>query len=121
MPASIIVLSCVAALVLLAAGLQKVLLKRSVTVPMRRPVVGDGLTRLIGFLELAGAGGLVAGIWLRPLAWAAAIGLIVLLLGATAYHLRAGDYRDRRHRASAAMPIVLLVMVGSIAVLMSVS
>lgn len=116
----IIVLSAIAALVLLAAGAQKILLRRSVTVPMRRLGAGDGLTRLIGFLELAGASGLVAGNWLRPLAWAAVIGLMALLLGAIAYHLRAGDYRDGQHRTSAAAPVVLLAVVGSIAVLMSI-
>ena len=47
--------------------------------------------RLIGVLELAGALGVILALVLRPLGVAAAVGLVVLTLGAIATHRRAGD------------------------------
>ncbi len=47
--------------------------------------------RGIGALELAGALGLLVGIAVVPLRWAAGIGLLLLLAGAVATHLRNGD------------------------------
>ncbi|MBB4929676.1 putative membrane protein YphA (DoxX/SURF4 family) [Lipingzhangella halophila] len=79
---SLATLSVLVALVFLLAGTQKILLRRAVTVPMRRLGAGAPLTRLIGTLEIAGALGLVAGIWFTPIALAAATGLPLLLIGA---------------------------------------
>ncbi|MGI5215810.1 DoxX family protein [Plantactinospora sp. CA-290183] len=42
-------------------------------------------------LEIAGAVGLVAGIWLAPLGIAAATGVVLYFVGAVLAHLRAGD------------------------------
>lgn len=47
--------------------------------------------RLIGSLELAGVAGLVAGLAVPALAVAAAVGLLLMMLGAVITHLRAGD------------------------------
>jgi hypothetical protein len=47
--------------------------------------------RIVGALELAGAAGLVAGLFWRPLGVAAAFALVLLLIGAVVSHLRAGD------------------------------
>jgi hypothetical protein len=41
--------------------------------------------------ELAGAAGLVAGVWMPPLGIAAAVGLTLYFIGATVSHLRVGD------------------------------
>lgn len=45
----------------------------------------------IGALELAGAAGLVIGLWFAPLGIAAAAGLVLLMAGAVAFHIRAKD------------------------------
>ncbi|WP_345155048.1 DoxX family protein, partial [Nonomuraea rubra] len=45
--------------------------------------------------------GLAAGLWLKPLAVAAAAGLTLLLIGAVGFHLRARDFAHRRHRSHA--------------------
>jgi hypothetical protein len=45
--------------------------------------------RVIGLLELAAAVGVLAGLAWRPLGVAAALGLVILLLGACVAHLRA--------------------------------
>ena len=47
--------------------------------------------RLIGALELAGVAGVLIGLLWSPIGIAAAIGLILLSLGAVAFHLRASD------------------------------
>ncbi|AKU18132.1 DoxX family protein [Luteipulveratus mongoliensis] len=55
-----------------------------VEVPVRlRPVLAA--------LEIAGAIGLVAGLWLAPLGIAAAIGLVLYFVGAVGAHLRKSD------------------------------
>jgi DoxX-like family len=47
--------------------------------------------RRIGALELTGAVGLLAGMAVPALQTAASVGLLLLLVGAVAAHLRAGD------------------------------
>jgi hypothetical protein len=47
--------------------------------------------RGIGALELAGVAGVLIGLLWSPIGIAAAIGLILLSLGAVAFHLRASD------------------------------
>jgi hypothetical protein len=46
---------------------------------------------IIGSLELAAAGGLLAGLAVAPLGIAAAAGLVLMMTGATASHARVGD------------------------------
>lgn len=47
--------------------------------------------RLIGALELAGVAGVLVGLAWSPIGIAAAIGLVLLSIGAVAFHLRAAD------------------------------
>ncbi|MET8003614.1 DoxX family protein [Nonomuraea glycinis] len=107
------VLSALVALVFLLAGAQKVLLRRSVAANLLRLGVGPAPTRLIGALEIAGALGLVAGLWFKPLAVAAAAGLTLLLIGAVGYHLRARDFAHRRHRSHAVAPVALAMVTAT--------
>jgi uncharacterized membrane protein YphA (DoxX/SURF4 family) len=60
-------------------------------------------------LEIAGAAGILIGLWLEPLGIAAAIGLVAYFLGALIGHLRVGDTKG------AAAPVVPLAL--SVAVL----
>ncbi|ABL81692.1 MULTISPECIES: DoxX family protein [unclassified Nocardioides] len=75
---------------------------KTVGVPMRYIPV-------LAALEVAGAIGIVAGLWLEPLGIAAAAGLTAYFLGAMGGHLRVGDTKGL------AMPLVPLVL--SVAVL----
>jgi hypothetical protein len=53
-------------------------------------------SRMYPFLaacEIAGALGLVAGIWIKPLGVAAAIGVVLYLLGAAGAHVRKSDFK----------------------------
>jgi hypothetical protein len=62
----------------------------------------DGLTGLgvplgmfpfLAACEIAGAAGLVIGIWWGPLGIAAAVGLVLYFVGAVGTHLRKSDYK----------------------------
>jgi uncharacterized membrane protein YphA (DoxX/SURF4 family) len=112
------VLSVVAALVFLLAGGQKVLMWPRVATNLRRLGVGPALTRVIGISEIAGAVGLIAGIWMAPVGIAAAAGLICLLIGAVVYHGRAGDFSNRERRTEALAPGALLIVAGTIGALL---
>jgi hypothetical protein len=68
----------------------------------RVPQLVDGLTGLgvplglfpfLAACEIAGAGGLVIGLWYTPLGIAAAIGLVLYFVGAVGAHLRGRDFK----------------------------
>ncbi|MFD7970219.1 DoxX family protein [Streptomyces clavifer] len=60
------------------------------------------MTFLIG-AQIAGAAGVIAGLWWGPVGIAAAIGLTLYFAGAAAFHLRVGDRQG-------ALPAVVLTM-----------
>jgi uncharacterized membrane protein YphA (DoxX/SURF4 family) len=66
-------------------------------------------------LEIAGAAGILIGLWLEPLGIAAAIGLVAYFLGALIGHLRVGDTKG------AAAPVVPLLLSIAVLVLRLVS
>ena len=68
--------------------------------------------RLIGVAELAAAVGLLVGLRLRPLGVAAAVGMVLLLVGALITHIRAGDTAKEQAPAGAG----LLVSIAYLAV-----
>jgi uncharacterized membrane protein YphA (DoxX/SURF4 family) len=66
---------------------------------------------LLAACEFAGAVGLLAGIFLAPIGIAAAAGVGLYFLGATAFHLQAGD------RNGVSMPLSLLFIAAAALVL----
>ncbi|UAK32021.1 DoxX family protein [Nocardia asteroides] len=50
----------------------------------------------LGVAQLAGAGGLLIGVWWGPLGVAAAICLTLYFIGAVATHVRVGDIKAPR-------------------------
>ncbi|MET7455513.1 DoxX family protein [Streptomyces sp. NPDC005574] len=110
------VLSVLLAAVGLAAGLPKALLKGSVPDRLRGPGgLSAGLVRFIGLAELVAAAGLLTGLFVQPVGVAAAAGFGLLLVGAVAFHARAGDYADPRTRGGAMAPGVLAVVAAATA------
>ncbi|GGM71580.1 hypothetical protein GCM10012275_47550 [Longimycelium tulufanense] len=100
-----IVLSILLALAFLAIGGPKALALESAT---RRTVemgLDTRMMRLTGILEVAAVVGLVAGLWVRWLGLAAAVGLVLLMLGALVFHARRGD--PAKQMAPAAVFLVL--------------
>lgn len=68
--------------------------------------------RLIGVAELAAAVGVLAGLRVRPLGVAAAVGMVLLLIGALVTHSRAGDVAKEQAPAG----VALLVSIAYVAV-----
>ncbi len=78
----------------------------TVGVPLRHLPVLAGLD--IAGLEIAGAAGILIGLWLEPLGIAAAIGLVAYFVGAVIGHLRV---RDTKGVAAPVLPLLLAVTV----------
>src|SRR3954452_3540834 len=70
--------------------------------------VPAGYFPVLAALEIAGAVGIVAGLWVAPLGIAAAIGLVAYFVGAVAGHLRV---RDMKNLAMPLPPLVLAIAV----------
>ncbi len=62
-------------------------------------------------LEIAGAAGAVAGLWLAPLGIAAGVGVVLYFVGAIAAHVRVGDVKG------VANPLVMLALAVVVLVL----
>lgn len=63
---------------------------------------------VLAALEIAGAFGIVAGLWIEPLGIAAAAGLTAYFIGAVIGHLRV---RDTKHLAMPLVPLALSIAV----------
>lgn len=55
--------------------------------------VPPGSLPFLAACEIAGAAGLVIGIWYAPLGIAAAVGLVLYFVGAVVVHLRKSDFK----------------------------
>jgi len=86
-----LVLSALLAIAFIGAGVSKVMkVPAMVTAAETHGFTADGY-RNIGLLEVAGAAGLLIGLWWAPLGIAAALGLTLLMAGAVIVHVRAKD------------------------------
>jgi DoxX-like family len=63
---------------------------------------------ILAALEVAGAAGIVIGLWIAPLGIAAALGLVAYFLGALGGHLRV---RDTKNLAMPLPPLALAIAV----------
>jgi hypothetical protein len=88
--AAAIVASLLAA-ALLASGGAKLVKDPKVMKTMSTVGVPEGRVWLLAVAEIAGAVGLVVGLWWWPLGVAAAIGVVLYFLGAVGSHLRVKD------------------------------
>lgn len=85
------VLTVVLAIAFAAIGGAKLLAVPSMRARAAHVGLGVDAYRLIGALEVAGAAGLVTGLAVPLLRAAAALGLLLLLVGAVVAHLRVKD------------------------------
>ena len=69
-------------------------------------------TRFIGWCLVAGAFGLVGGLFWRPLGIAAATGVVLLMIGAITAHRRVGDSIARWARALAVLVMAAFILAG---------
>jgi uncharacterized membrane protein YphA (DoxX/SURF4 family) len=86
-----IILSALLGLGFLMAGTGKLRRAEPVTGVLESLGVSPGLQKTVGTLEVLGAIGVVVGLWLQPLGIAAAIGLVLMMIGALIFHLKARD------------------------------
>jgi hypothetical protein len=75
------------------------------------------LNRFVGVCEGAAVVGLVAGLFWRPLAIAAAGGVVLLMIGALSFHRRAGDSLGRASPALVVLLLAVSVIVGHLSLL----
>ncbi|MEU4098138.1 DoxX family protein [Streptomyces sp. NPDC026673] len=116
-----VILSVLLALVFLAAGAPKVQLTGAVPEGLIQKGLSAGLVRFIGIAEVAAAIGLGVGCWWQPLGIAAAIGTVVVLIGAICFHAKKGEYADSATRNAAITPIVLLPVAVATAITLAAS
>jgi hypothetical protein len=88
------VVSSVLALMLVLSAVLKLSHRDAVLANYRRVGVAENRINALAVVLLAGAVGLVAGLWLAPVGVAAAIGLVCYFLLAVAVHVRAKDYKN---------------------------
>jgi hypothetical protein len=109
-----VILSIVVALLLVATGGGKVL-RLKYSQPVREQLrLSPVFWSVTGSLELAAVVGFVWGIWFVPFGLAAAIGVVLLMIGAIVFRFRSGS-ATARHGAVA--DIVLLLISTAIIVL----
>lgn len=83
-----LILSILLGLAFIGAGVAKIRRQQPVTGTMEFLGVSPGLQRIIGVLEVLGGIAVAAGLALQPLGIAAAVGLVLVMIGALGYHLR---------------------------------
>ena len=96
---------------LLASAASKLARPKSVVEFYTGVGVPLGMLPFLAGCEIAGAAGLVAGLWYPPLGIAAAIGLMLYFLGAIGAHLRKSDFKG------VPSPGLMLVAAGAALVL----
>ncbi len=84
----------------------------------KNEMVLEGIHRTVGVplpyipvlagLELAGAAGIVIGLWVKPLGIAAAVGLVLYFVGAILGHVRVNDTKGM---ANPVVPLLLSIAV----------
>lgn len=79
--------------------------------------ISVGLTRFIGWCQWASVIGLIGGLFWRPLAIAAAVGLLLLLIGAVIAHRRVHDPAKEMVLPVAVLVLSAFVLVGQISLL----
>ncbi|MFF3372605.1 DoxX family protein [Streptomyces sp. NPDC002680] len=116
------VLSVLLALVTLAAGAPKTMLKGDVSAGLQSHMgLSAGLVRFIGLAEVAAAVGLVVGLFWQPLGIAAAVGFGITMIGAVGFHAKVGDYADPATRGNAMAPIILTLVSAATAVTLALA
>jgi type IV secretory pathway TrbD component len=78
---------------------------------MERMNVPAGVQPLLPVFKMAGAAGIVLGLWVNPLGIAAGIGLVLYFVGAVFFHTRAKDHVKDTGPAGLMLIICVLIAV----------
>lgn len=104
-----VVVGALLALVLAGSGSAKLAKNKTIVDTLTGIGVPPGMFPFLAACEIAGAVGLIVGIWWAPLGIAAAIGTVVYFLGAVGAHLRKRDFKG--------VPNAVVILVLAAAVL----
>lgn len=115
MTAVTVILSILLAVGFAVAGAAKVTNHKTMVDAAAHVGVSQQNFAVIGGLEILGAVGLLVGIGLPTLGWLTALALLVLMLGAVGFHVRAGDAPAAYTPAAALGLVSLVVMILDIA------
>lgn len=115
MTVATVILSILLALGFAAAGAAKVTNHKAMADAAAHVGVSQQNFAVLGGLEILGALGLLVGIGLPTLGWLTALALLVLMIGAVGFHLRAGDTPSGYAPAASLAVISLVVMILDIA------
>jgi hypothetical protein len=96
------------ALLLFVSARLKLTRAQRVIEPLTAAGVPMGMLPFLASCEVAGALGLLAGLWLGPLGVAAAIGVTAYFVGAVGAHLRTADFKG------APTPLVILIFAAAV-------
>ncbi|NIZ89660.1 DoxX family protein [Kineococcus rubinsiae] len=107
-----IIVSALMALVLISSAAGKLQGKDAIVQQMGNVGVTGKMIPALGVIEIAGAIGLIAGLFWAPIGIAAAIGVILYFVGAVIAHVRAHD--------SAIAPPAVLALVAVAALVLRV-
>lgn len=110
-----LVLSALLALAMIQSTVRKAVHSRDSDELRDRLLIGNRLWQFTGVLEAAAGMGLIIGIWWRPVGVAAAVGVVLVMVGAVVAHARLGLVGPRE----LAPPIGLLGLAGSVAALVA--
>lgn len=111
-----LIVSALLGLAFLMAGSAKLRRAEPVTGTLSGLGVSRGLQKVIGALEVLGGIGVVVGLWLEPLGILAAVGLVLMMVGALIWHAKAKD--TVKNSAGA---LVLLALSGVVLALQAVT
>jgi uncharacterized membrane protein YphA (DoxX/SURF4 family) len=88
-----VIIGIVLAVALVGSGMGKITKAKSIVDSITSLGVPPGLLPVLAACEIAGALGLIVGIWWRPLGIAAAVGVVLYFIGAVGAHLRKRDFK----------------------------
>lgn len=103
------VIGVLLALMLLASAYAKLTRNKALVDGLTGIGVPLGMFPFLASCEIAGAAGVLVGLWYGPLGIAAAIGLVLYFIGAVGAHLRKRDFKG--------LPNASVMLIASAAVL----
>jgi uncharacterized membrane protein YphA (DoxX/SURF4 family) len=110
-----LVLSALLALAFLGAGISKITKNKMMVEAATSHGFTVGQYQLIGVAEVAGAAGLVIGLWWAPIGVAAAVGLTLLMVGAVITHVRF------KEKFALVAPSLVLAVLSAVAVVLRIA
>lgn len=79
---------------------------------MERMKVPAGIQPLLPLFKMAGAVGIVLGLWVKPLGIAAGVGLVIYFIGALYFHTRAKD--PMKDTGPAGLMLIICVLITAL-------